>query len=295
MSLTIQEKFTIDGVLTDVTSVVLSDPTATYGVKRNDTSAVVVADGTAMTKVSTGVYRHTFAEPAVGLTYTYWVEWVYGGETYRDEHTVTGTAASAGRICTLADVKDRLGESGAEHDTLLNRLIASLESMFDGYIAPRRLIVPSADVIEYHSGRGPFLQLNRYPIVSITSIKEALDYDFTAADALVADTDYRIVNDGRNGICLRIYSDWAGAPDSIQVIYKGGYCAAGVTPGAGETALPDELREAAIEQATFFFKRRDDLGLSSVSFQGGAIQKFAAMDLLPIVKRVLDNYVLLTI
>lgn len=295
MSLTIQEKFTIDGVLTDVTSVVLSDPTATYGVKRNDTSAVVVADGTAMTKVSTGVYRHTFAEPEIGLTYTYWVEWLYGGETYRDEHTVAGTSASAGRICTLADVKDRLGESGAEHDTLLNRLIASLESMFDGHIAPRRLIVPSADVTEYHSGRGPFLQLNRYPIVSITSIREALDYDFTAADALVADTDYRIVNDGRNGICLRIWADWDNTPDSIQVIYKGGYCAAGVTAGAGETALPDELREAAIEQATFFFKRRDDLGLSSVSCQGGAIQKFSAMDLLPIVKNTLDRYVMINL
>jgi len=294
MSITIQEKFTIDGALTDVTSVLLSDPTAAYGVKRNDTGAVVVADGAAMTKVSTGVYRYTFAEPEIGLSYTYWVEWVYSGETYRDEHTVTGTAASAGRICTLADVKDRLGESGSEHDTLLNRLIASLESLFDSYTG-RSLIVPSSDVTEYYSGKGPFLQIRRYPIIAITSIKEALDYDFTGADILVADTDYRILNDGRNGIILRIYSVWDDVQDSIQVIYKGGYCAAGVTPGAGETALPDDLREAAIEQATFFFKRRDDLGLSSVSFQGGSISKFSPMDLLPIVKRVLDNYLLMTV
>jgi hypothetical protein len=299
MSITIQEKFTIDGVLTDVTSVLLSDPTAAYGVKRNDKDiedpdAIVVADATAMTKVSTGVYRYTFAEPAVGLAYTYWVEWVYAGQTYRDEHTVTGTSASAGRICTLADVKDRLGESGAEHDTLLDRLIASLESLFDSYTG-RHLMLPSADVTEYYSGRGPFLQLRRYPLVAITSIKVALDYDFTAADALVANTDYRIVNNGLNGILVRIYSVWDTLQDSIQVIYRGGYCAAGVTPGEGQTALPDDLREAAIEQATFFFKRRDDLGLSSVSFQGGAISKFGAVDLLPIVKRVLDNYVLLTV
>ena len=292
MSITIQEKFTIDGVLTDVTSVLLSDPDGTYGVKRDDTSAVVVADGTAMTKVSTGVYRHTFAEPALGLEYTYWVEWTYGGETYHDEHTVTG--ASAGRICTLADVKDRLGESGVEHDTLLNRLIASLESMFDSYTG-RSMIVPSADVTEYYSGRGPFLQLRRYPVVAITSIKEAVDYDFTAADALVANTDYRIVNNGLNGILVRIYSVWDALQDSIQVIYRGGYCAAGVTPGEGKTALPDDLREVAIEQAVYFFKRRDDLGLSSVSFQGGSISKFAPMDLLPIVKRVLDNYKLLSL
>jgi hypothetical protein len=294
MSVTIQRKFWIDDELADVTSVVLSDPTGTYGVKRNDTDAVVVADGTAMTKVSTGVYRYTFAEPEIGLTYTAQIEWVYGGETYYIEEVKEGTAASAGRICTLADVKDRLGESGAEHDTLLNRLIASLESLFDSYTG-RHLIVPSADVTEYYSGRGPLLQIRRYPVVSITSIKEAVDYDFTGADALVADTDYRIVNDGRNGIILRIYSVWDALSDSIQVVYKGGYCAAGVTPGEGETALPDDLREAAIEQATFFFKRRDDLGLSSVSFQGGSISKFSPMDLLPIVKKTLDNYLLLSV
>ena len=39
----------VEGVLTDVTTAKLSDPTGTYGVKRNDTSAVVVADATAMT------------------------------------------------------------------------------------------------------------------------------------------------------------------------------------------------------------------------------------------------------
>ena len=290
MSLTIQEKFTIDGSLTDVTSVVLSDPTATYGVKRNDTSAVVVADGTAMTKVSTGVYRHTFAEPAAGLTYTYWVEWVYGGETYRDEHTITGATASAGRVCTLADVKGRLGIDNADHDTVINTIIASMESIFNSY-TQRHLIVTASDVTEYFTGRGGvYLQLLRYPVVAITSIKEAIDYDFTNADALVADTDYRLMSAGANGILSRIYACWQQTPDSIQIVHRGGYCAAGVTPGSGETALPDDIREAAIEQSCLFFKRKDDLGLSSVSFEGGSIQKFNTLDLFPFVRQTLDNY-----
>ena len=288
MSITIERQFLIDGVLTDVTSAVLSDPEGDYGVKRDDTDAVVVADGVAMTKAATGLYRHTFAEPASELTYTYWIEWVYGGKTHHEEHTVTG--APVGRICTLADVKDGLGESGTEHDSVISRIIASLESMFDNHIAPRRLIIPSADVTEYYSGRGLFLQLKRYPVVAITSIKVALDYNFAAATGLVANADYRIVNDGLNGILLRIYSVWDTLQDCIQVIYRGGYCAAGESPGEGQKALPGDLREAAIEQATYMFKRRDDLGLSAVSFQGGSIQKFSAMDLLPIVKRVLDNY-----
>ena len=100
----LHESFKVDGVLTDVTSAKLSDPTGTYGVKRNDTDAVVVADGTAMTKQSTGVYTYTFTEPTTDLVYTYYVEWVYDGETYWDECSVTGMAADTGitEICCAA-------------------------------------------------------------------------------------------------------------------------------------------------------------------------------------------------
>jgi len=284
---TIQETFTIDDVLTDVTAIVLSDPTGTFGVKRNDTGVAVVADGTAMTKISTGVYSHTFDEPAAGLSYTYWVEWQYGGETYRYEGTVLG--AAGGRVCTLTDVKSRLGLTNTDHDTVLSRIIAGLEDIFNSY-TQRDLIVTAADVTENYTGCGAYLGLRRYPVVAITTIKEALDYAFDSADALVADTDYRIMNSGKNGIIYRIYGlQWYGTPDAIQVIYRGGYTAAGSVPGDGETALPDDIREAAIEQATFLFKRKDDLGLSSVSFEGGSVHKFAPVDLLPSVKKTLDR------
>ena len=61
-------------VLTDPSSIALSSSDGTYGVKRNDTGAVVVADGTAMTQSATGVYTYTFTDPADDLTYTYATE-----------------------------------------------------------------------------------------------------------------------------------------------------------------------------------------------------------------------------
>lgn len=66
-------------VLTDVTSAVLSDPTATFGARRQDTAAVVVADGTAMTHDGTG--RYSYEIPENGYTLEYWVEYVVGGVT----------------------------------------------------------------------------------------------------------------------------------------------------------------------------------------------------------------------
>jgi hypothetical protein len=292
MSLTITKEIYIDGVLTDPSSIVLSDPTEAYGVKRDDTDAVVVADGVAMTKVSTGIYRYTFSEPASYLTYTYWIEWVYGGETYHAENSIQGQPG--GYICTLNDVKGRLGISSTDHDTVITRIIAGIHNIFDSYCR-HPLLLTAADVTEYYTGAGLYLQLRRYPIISITSIKEAIDYDFDAADELVEDDDYRIMNGGINGILCRIYACWPFTPDATQLIYRGGFAAADAALGENETALPDDLREAAIEQACLFFKRKDDLGLSSVSFEGGSIQKFNNLDLFPFVRDTLDRYRLISL
>ncbi len=98
----ITKTFTIDNVLTNVTSVVLSDPDGNFGVKRNDNDATVVADGTAMTNISTGVYRHTFTDPDLDLAYTAWIEWVFDGDTFRDESQINGTTTAQSAAATPA-------------------------------------------------------------------------------------------------------------------------------------------------------------------------------------------------
>lgn len=194
-----------------------------------------------------------------------------------------------GRLCTLNDIKQRLGKTDTADDELFNQIILGIESLFDDYTG-RRLIQPTVAVTECYTGEGAYLQLQRYPVILISSIKEALDYDFDSIDALVANSDYRILKDGLKGILWRILGKWSTVPGSIQIIYRGGYCPAGQTPAENETAVPSDLREAAILQACFLFKRKDDLGLSSVSFQGGSVSKFADIELLPMVKQVLDSY-----
>ena len=84
----------VEDTATDATSAVLSDTTGTYGVKRNDTDAVVVADGTAMTKVGTGTYEYSFDEPASGLSYTAYAEIVYEGQTYWIERDLAATGST---------------------------------------------------------------------------------------------------------------------------------------------------------------------------------------------------------
>jgi len=197
--------------------------------------------------------------------------------------------SSTGRICTLTDVKDRLGITNTDFDEAINRIILGLEAIFNGH-TNRTLLVTATDVTDYYAGMGGILQIKRYPLVSITSIKEALDFDFASATALIADTDYRQLTGGERGMLYRIYKSWSQVPDSIQIIYRGGYCSAGQAPGEGEHQLPADLREAAIEQASFIFKRKDDIGLSGVGFEGGSINKFSAIKLLPMVEDILKKY-----
>lgn len=204
---------------------------------------------------------------------------------------VTGTPQSGSSlgVCTTDDVKTRLGISDSDYDVMIAAIVSGLTGRFDAFCG-RTLLQTAADVTEYYTGLSQHLQLNRYPVIAITSVKEAWDRDFDSATALTAEEDYWPMSLGKNGILYREAIRWPVKPDSIQVIYRGGYAAAGEEPGSSETALPAEIREAALQQATFIYKRRDDIGLSGVGFEGGSISKFAAMKLLPDVEEVLKQY-----
>ena len=85
--LTIRKTWNVDGTPANPTSIVLRDPTAAYGIKRDDTGAVIVAAGTALSQVATGVFEYTVPGVDAGTTYTAWIEIVYAGETYHFEIT----------------------------------------------------------------------------------------------------------------------------------------------------------------------------------------------------------------
>lgn len=199
-----------------------------------------------------------------------------------------------GAICTLADIKTRLAITSTDYDIMIRAIVNGIERLFCNYCG-REFIVPVSDITEYYSGQGARLQLRRYPLVSITSIKQSSFYDFDNADSLVADTDYRILNNGKEGILYRVNRQWLGLDDSIQIVYRAGYQAAGAQPATGFEPMPADLREAAIQQCCLVFKRRDDIGLSGVSFDGGSMNKFTSLDLLPLVKQTLEQYKRITL
>jgi len=96
----------IGGSLANVTGVTLSDKpvgqSPTYGVRRTDTSAVVVAAGTVVPNISAGLYEYSFTGTD-GVPYEYRMAAVYGGETFITGGAWTETVSPPAATLTLSD------------------------------------------------------------------------------------------------------------------------------------------------------------------------------------------------
>lgn len=174
----------------------------------------------------------------------------------------------------------------------------------------------------------PHIWVAAWPIVEITEIKEAWAKGWDDADALTEDTDF-LVNYA-NG-CLTRVGRWLSGTLTVRVKYTGGFtpCEPWASGGdyevddivgyaeavykcgtqvlgsstappddtghwavqAGEVPVPAEVVEWAIKQASFVFKRRTQLGLTSVSAgPGGSVSAYARDELLPEVADGMEGY-----
>jgi len=79
----------------------------------------------------------------------------------------------------------------------------------------------------------------------------------------------------------------AATPQLARVTYTGGYVLPGATPSAGQSALPDDLESAAIEQVAAWFQQRDKLGLIRHWPSGGTYLVFIQLPMLPQVSEML--------
>lgn len=122
-------RFKVAGILTDATSAILQDETSTFGVKRLDTDATVVASGTNLTRIGTGVYSHTFTDPADGLSYEYATAFVFAGETHRFTGTENGgTDANQNLYDLIPEVRTNL--SGQPTENAMKQMLRRISMDF---------------------------------------------------------------------------------------------------------------------------------------------------------------------
>jgi len=230
---TITKTIRIDGVLTDPTSVKLSDADEAYGVKRNDTGAAVVADGTAMTNLSTGVYSYTFTDPADDLTYTYSLEVVYSGETYWIADTFSGPTSTTEPI-TLTEAKNYARIDISDDDDIVTSLITAARQYCETHT--NRCFVTTTRYKYYDDF--PKVMYLRAPLASVTSITY---YDTDGDSQTLSSTYYDVDISREPGRVVEAYGyTWPSTYDmqnAVTVTYVAGYGAASSVPDIIKTAI----------------------------------------------------------
>lgn len=175
------------------------------------------------------------------------------------------------RLAPLNNLKIFLGNPKAEHDPLLGVLLDSVSVRVERFL--NRNLEKAQRTEYFNPGKRRFF-LSSFPI------------DLTAAFTVTVDsavktigTDYWVWSD--SGMIEFSTIPASTNPQSISVTYTGGYL-------AGD--IPDALQLATIMQAAFLFRRRNDLGLSSVSMPDGSLSVNNPTKLLPEVVDTLKAY-----
>lgn len=196
-------------------------------------------------------------------------------------------------LATVATVKSRLGLTTTQHDTLLTSIVDAVSLAIARYChraaGATSLLERQASRTVRFDGGGQHILLDCYPVESITSVKEAFDNGFDDADALTAETDYYV--EARSGLLWRMPTGatWLRGRGVVQVVWTGGYVAAGDTPGDGQVAVPYDLAEACVMQSGHLFSNRDKLGQSSISM-GGMSVSLVEGNWLPLVRSLMAPF-----
>ena len=82
----------------------------------------------------------------------------------------------------------------------------------------------------------------------------------------------------------------ANARAVARITYTGGFVSPGTEPQPGQTPLPPDLEQAALEQVAFWYQSRDTLGLKTIWPRDGAYKQLAQLPLLISVQSVLQTH-----
>lgn len=192
-------------------------------------------------------------------------------------------------LCLLSTVKARLGidDFNVQFDTLLTNSITAISSRFDKE-TNRTLSRTVNATFEFCAGDTE-ISVPCYPIESISKFETKS----TETEGWLEQTGINYLI--RRSCTISLSNNFSLQPSAFRislarVTFTGGYVLPGTTAGPGQTPLPSDLEQAAIEQVAYWFQIRDKLGLKTRWPHGGTYEGFLPLDLLPNVQTVVKTY-----
>jgi hypothetical protein len=187
-------------------------------------------------------------------------------------------------LTQLSTVKARLeiDDFEVKYDVLITNAINAYSAQFDKEC--NRQFARTIDATEEFDGDETEILVASYPIESVTKF----ELKSTETEGWIEQTgvDYLL----RRNCVISLANPLGDCRQRARVTYTGGYVLPGTIVGAGQTALPDDVEQAMVEQVACWFMNRDKLGLVRSWPKGGVYEEFAQTELLINVKEVLRKY-----
>ena len=190
-------------------------------------------------------------------------------------------------LTQLNTVKSRLALTVTDYDGILTSAIKAVSERFDKE-CNRNLARTIAAAYEFDANDTEILP-PCYPVESVTKFE--LKANETDGWSEQTSVQYLIRRQCVISLSTPISYQLSTINSPIaRITYIGGYVLPGGTPAAGQTALPDDLEQAAVDQVAYWFRNRDSTGLLRIWPHDGTYEAFLQSDLLLEVRAVLKRY-----
>ena len=190
-------------------------------------------------------------------------------------------------LTQLTTVKARLGllETDTQYDDLLTRAIEAFSARFDREC--NRTFARTVGATQEFPGGEIEIPVGCYPIESVTKF----ELKTSESTGWVEQTAVECLVRAKCVISLTMPM-WPLRDSAVlaRVTYTGGYVLPGTVVGTGQSALPVDLENAVVEQAVFWFERKDAPGVIRIWPSGGNYMQLVDTDLLPAVRAVLRKH-----
>ena len=193
-------------------------------------------------------------------------------------------------LAQLSTLKLRLAipEADTTQDALLTAALAAVSARFDK--ETNRTLARTADFTQEFDAGDTEVLASCYPIESVSKF----EFKRTEAEGwqeIQPTPDFLV----RSSCIISLPTplNLHLAPCTLQLLratYTGGYVLPGTDPEPGQTPLPADLEQAAIEQVAYWFQTRDTLGMKTVWPRDGAYKQFIQLPLLLTVTSTLQSH-----
>ena len=189
-------------------------------------------------------------------------------------------------LTSLSTIKSRLALTDATYDDLLTNAILAISARFDK--ETHRTLARTENATHEFDADTTEILAPCHPIESVSKF-ELKSSEAAGWQELTPIPDYLI----RSSCIISLAEQLNLQPSTFnlqlaRVTYTGGYVLPGTDPDPGQTPLPPDLENAAVEQVAYWFQTRNNIGLKTIWPRDGSYQQFLAQPLLPDVKAILQ-------